>query len=132
MQWINLDYRNYTYRQITPGRADFEPRVLRETRDHQRPQGSYQGGHESHSWDFVQGRHGLRHKKCAELNSGNLDHTLKSTREQADRHRVWAISSEYNKLVVSEFSFNFNGNLRNDKHRKLGPVFWVTLYMTPS
>ena len=42
---------------------------------------------------------------------------------KADRHRVLAIYLEYNKLVVPEFSFNLNGNLRNDARRKLGPAF---------
>ena len=35
-------------------RANFEPRVLKEVQEHHRPQGSHQGGHESHSWVCVQ------------------------------------------------------------------------------
>ena len=65
-----------------------------------------------------------RVKKCTELNGDHLVHTLYSTQEQADRQRVLAIYLEHNKLTVSEFSFNLNGNLRNDEHRKLGPVFF--------
>ena len=63
-----------------------------------------------------------RVKKCTELNGGHLEQTLQSTQEQADHHRVSGIYLEYNKLVVSEFSFNLNDNLRNDAHRKPGPA----------
>ena len=42
------------------------------------------------------------------------------TQEQADRYHVLALCLEYNNVVVPEFSFNLNGNLRNDAHRKLG------------
>ena len=38
--------------------------------------------------------------------------------EWADRHHLLALYSDFNKVVVSEFSFNLNGNLRNDGHRK--------------
>ena len=64
----------------------------------------------------------LRFKKCTELNGGHLGHMLQSSQEQADRH-VLALCLEYNKLVLSERSFHLNDNLRNDTHRKLGPVF---------
>ena len=51
------------------------------------------------------------------------------TREQADRYHVLALCLEYTKVVVPEFSFNLNDNLRNDAHRKLGPVYGVALYL---
>ena len=43
--------------------------------------------------------------------------------KQADRYRALTIYLEYVKPIVSEFSFNLNGNLRNSVRRKLGPVF---------
>ena len=47
---------------------------------------------------------------------------ISSTRSRGHKNRLIAIVFwEYNKLVMSEFYFNWNGNLRNDKHRKLGP-----------
>ena len=49
-------------------------------------------------------------------------------KKQADPHHVLALYLEYNKLDVCDFSFNLKDNLRNDAHRKLGPVFWVTWY----
>ena len=69
----------------------------------------------------------VRLKKLTEPNGGHLEHMPWSTQKQADRHRVLAIYFEYNKLVVSEFSFYLNGKLRNDARRKLGLVFWVNL-----
>ena len=57
-------------------RAHFDRCVLREAQDHHLPQGSHQGGDESRSSVFVQGRHGLRLKKCTELNSCHLEHML--------------------------------------------------------
>ena len=48
---------------------------------------------------------------------------LNSTQKQVGRHYVLVLYLEYNKVLVSEFSFDLNGNLRNDAHWKLGPVF---------
>ena len=64
----------------------------------------------------------LRLKKCTELNGG-LEKMLWNTQEQADRHHTLSLHLEHNKVVVSAFSSNLNGNLRKGAHRKLGPVF---------
>ena len=53
----------------------------------------------------------LRLKNCTELNSGHLEKMLLSTEERADRHHTLALYLEYNKVVVSESSFNLNGKL---------------------
>ena len=42
------------------------------------------------------------------------------TQEQADRYHVLALCLEYTKVVMPEFSFNLNDNLRNDAHCLLG------------
>ena len=53
-----------------------------------------------------------------------LSTLLQRTEKQADPHRVLVLSQEYNRVVVTEFSFNLKGNLRNDAHRKLGTCFF--------
>ena len=67
----------------------------------------------------------LRFKEYTELNSGHLEKMLYSTQEQADRHHVLALHLKHNIVVVSKVLFNLNGNLPNDAHRKLGPVFFL-------
>ena len=70
-----------------------------------------------------------RLKKCTNLNSCHLEKILLSTQEQAGHYHALALCLEDNKVVMSVFPFNLNGNFRNDAHRKLGLVFWVTLYI---
>ena len=65
----------------------------------------------------------LRLKKCTELNGDHLEQMLQITHEQVDRYHVLALCLEYNKVAMSEFSFNLGGNLRNDVHRNSGHVF---------
>ena len=67
----------------------------------------------------------LHLKKCTGLNGVHLEaeQMLRSTQEQTDRHHAFALYLEYNKVVVSEFSFNLNGYLEMTRIGSWGPFF---------